>query len=82
MGPWPKIGMFEPVRPSSADEDITLRKPALASRLNVTTRTVTDWQGLGLPTIRVTKRLNLYHWPSVKTWLMRRQTSVIAGGTK
>lgn len=58
-------------------EDVLLKKRALAERCSVTTRTLADWHAAGLPVIRVSPRLNLYHWPSVKAWLMKRQVSVV-----
>lgn len=55
-----------------------LTKAALAQRLGgLTARTITSWQLRGLPHVKVSPRLNLYHWESVVGWLMRHQIQVI-----
>jgi phage terminase Nu1 subunit (DNA packaging protein) len=54
-----------------------VKKRELAFRCSVTPRTITDWQAAGLPFIKVSPRLNLYDWPSVKAWLLKRQVQVV-----
>lgn len=66
-----------------ADDEL-LKKAAVAKRCgNVSTRTIVDWQAQGLPYIRISSRLNLYRWGSVREWLRKHEVRTVRpGGAK
>lgn len=63
-------------------DDELLKKADLAERCGgVSTRTIVDWQAQGLPFIRISQRLNLYRWGSVREWLRKREVRMIRPGS-
>ena len=50
-----------------------LDEVALLQRIPISRRTLCDWrQKRGFPYVRIGRRI-LYHWESVKSWLLRQQ---------
>lgn len=63
---------------SISPDDELLKKQQLAQRLGgVSTRTIVDWQSQGLPYIRISPRLNLYRWGSVREWLRKHEVRTV-----
>ncbi len=67
--------------PQIGADDELLKKAELAKRCGgVSTRTIVDWQAQGLPHIRISSRLNLYRWGSVREWLRKHEVRTIRPG--
>ena len=70
---------FEASKENWHDEEL-LRKKGIAGRCNVCTREIVEWQSQGLPYIKISSRLNLYRWGSVREWLRKREVRTVRPG--
>lgn len=62
--------------PANGDPEF-VEKAEVARRTCHSVRAIVELQKQGLPFIRVGPRKNLYYWPAVREWLLKRQVRVV-----